>query len=189
MICDLPVYVNIDGEEFEIEQKCDYRVVLDCLEVYEDLELSLSEKHKIALCIFYKDYRKINNFNEALKKMFIIIDCKNEEETEYKIENADNKPRIMSWKKDFKFIAPAISKVLGYDIRTPGKYTHWWTFLGAFFEIEECTWSRIITIRRKLLYGKKLEDYEREFYNDNKKDIDLPMILSKDDSDWLELGY
>ena len=98
-------------------------------------------------------------------------------------------PRLMSWKKDFKFIAPAVSRILGYDVRTPNKYTHWWTFIGAFQEIGECYWSTIISIRRKRLKGQKLEDWEQKIYRENKKDIDLPQNLTDEEKEWLDSDW
>ena len=39
MSWDFPLTVNIDGEEYEIEKDCDYRVILDCLDVYEAVDI------------------------------------------------------------------------------------------------------------------------------------------------------
>ena len=71
----------------------------------------------------------------------------------------------MDWEHDFQNIAPPVSRVLGYDVRTPNKYTHWWTFLGGYMEIGETTFSNVVSIRSKMAKGKKLEQYEKEFCN------------------------
>ena len=42
-------------------------------------------------------------------------------------------------------------------------YIHWWTFMGYYMSIGECLYSTILSIRDKILNGKKLEKYEREF--------------------------
>ena len=50
---------------------------------------------------------------------------------------------------------------------------HWWTFLGLFSEIGECTFASIVNIRNKRNKGKKLEKHEQEFYVANRQQIDL----------------
>lgn len=183
---DYPITVTIDGEIFEIEKDCDYRVVLDCLAVYEDKNLDLITQHQSALIIFYKEPLKIKNIEEAIKQMMRVIDCIQEDELECNYQQNSSNIRLMSWKKDFKFIAPAISRVLGYDVRTPNKFTHWWTFMGAFMEIGECTWSTFISIRKKMFHGQKLEDWEQKVYKENKYDIDLPQNLTDEEKEWLD---
>lgn len=190
MMWDLPFSVCIDGEQFEIENNCDYRVVLDCIGCYEDPNLDLVTQHQCALIIFYKEPKKIKNVEEAVRQMLRIIDCQTEEELLQNEPDAkDTSPRLMSWKKDFKFIAPAVSRVLGYDVRMPNKYTHWWTFLGAYMEIGECAWSTFISIRNKRAKGQKLEPWEQKIYNENKKDIELPQNLTDEEKEWLDSDW
>ena len=187
---DYPLFVTIDGERFEIENNCDYRVILDCIGCYEDNNLDLITQHQSALIIFYKEPQKIKNVEEAVKQMIRVIDCQSEEEfAENSTEQSELQPRLMSWKKDFKFIAPAVSRVLGYDVRTPDKFTHWWSFYGAFLEIGECYWQTIISIRKKKMYGQKLEEWEQKIYRENKKDIDLPQNLTDEEREWLDSDW
>lgn len=187
---DLPLSVSIDGEDFEIDKKCDYRVILDCINFYEDVNLDTATQHQAALVTFYKEPKLITNIDEAVKQMIRVIDCVGEEEfSERPKKQSESQPRLMSWKKDFKFIAPAVSRILGYDVRTPDKYTHWWTFMGAFQEIGECYWSTIISIRRKRLKGQKLEEWEQKVYRDNRHDIDLPQDLTNEERDWLDSDW
>jgi hypothetical protein len=188
---DLPLSVTIDGKKFEIEKKCDYRVILDCINVYEDNNLDLATQHQNALMIFYKEPKKIKNVEEAIKQMIRVIDCETEESFDEK-QNAQSKPplRLMSWEKDFKFIAPPVSRVLGYDVRTPNKYLHWWSFYSAFLEIGgECFWQAIISIRKKRLQGKPLDEWERQIYEDYKNDIDLPQKLTNEEEEWLNSDW
>ena len=132
------------------------------------------------------DRSKYKETIEALvKEMFKVIN-NGAEETE---QNTSNKPQLMDWQHDFKQLAPPISRILGYDVRTPDKYTHWWTFLGGYMEIGECTFSNVVSIRSKKAKGKKLEKWEEEFYRENRKMIDLPLLLTTEeqellDSDW-----
>ena len=102
-------------------------------------------------------------------------------------ESDRQKPVLMDWEKDFRQIAPPVSRILGYDVRSPGKYTHWWTFVGGYMEIGECTFSTIVTIRSKKQKGQKLEKWEEAFYRENRNQINLPQKLTKEEEEFLAL--
>ena len=181
----LPVSVDIDGTEYKIRNKCDYRVVLDVISALNDRELEDTNKIQCALYIFYEDLTGVKDIQAAVNEMIKII---NLGEDVGKEEN--NAPRIMDWEHDFNQLAPPINRVLGYSIRDANHYTHWFDFVGAYMEIGgECTFATIISIRSKRAKGKKLEDYERQFYNDNKKLIDLSQALTGDEKEWLESDW
>ena len=180
MIWDLPIAVEIDGVSHNIRNKCDYRVVLDTIGALSDQELTDDERIKCALFIFYEDIEKIEDFATAIKEMFRIIDNGEEQDG-----TPDNKPRLMDWEHDFKQIAPPISRVLGYDVRMRDKYTHWYTFIGGYMEIGECTFATIVSIRNKRAKGQKLEKWELDFLRENRKMIDLPQRLSLEEQELL----
>lgn len=183
MMWSLPLTVEIDGVIHNIRNKCDYRVVLDVIEVFKDEELGDNEKIACALIIFYEDADKIKNREEAAKQMLKVINL-GEEETEQ-----DNKPQIMDWKHDFQLIAPPVSRVLGYSVRDVNRYTHWYDFIGAYMEIGECQFSNVISIRTKRMKGQKLDKSEEEFYRENKKMIDLPQKFTKEEQEWLDSDW
>ena len=176
MIWDLPVAVEINGKKHAIRNNCDYRVVLDAICALNDNELTDEEKVKCALFIFYEDVSKIDNFETAIKGMFRIINNGEEEDA-----TPDNKPQLMDWEHDFTQLAPPISRVLGYDVRTPEKYTHWYSFLGGYMEIGECTFATVVSIRNKRAKGKKLEKWELEFLREHRKMVDLPQKLTTEE--------
>lgn len=60
---------------------------------------------------------------------------------------------------------------------------HWWTFVGYFEEIEEGTFSQVLAIRQKRAKGKKLEQWEREFLNDNQALVNLKKKMSDEEQD------
>jgi hypothetical protein len=180
MMWDLPIDVNIDGEKHPIRNKCDYRVVLDVICALRDNELTDEEKVKCALFIFYEDVSAIDDFETAIKEMFRIINNGEEEE-----HAQDNKPQLMDWEHDFVQIAPPISRVLGYDVRMPDRYTHWYSFLGGYMEIGECTFSTIVSIRNKRSKGKKLEKWELDFLREHRKMVDLPQRVSSEEQELL----
>lgn len=176
----MPISVEIDGTEYKITNECDYRMVLDVICALNDNELSEEQKVKCALYIFYEDISNCSNMQKAIDEMLKIISYGDE-----KLEN-EKKPRLMDWEHDFKIIVPPVNRVLGYDVRTIDKYTHWYTFLGAYMEIGECTFSNVVSIRSKRAKGKKLEKNEQEFYRENKSMVDLPYRLTVDEQEWLD---
>ena len=175
--------VEIDGKEYKITNNCDYRMVLDVICALNDPELDDDMKIRVALYIFYEDISECLDLEKAVKEMYKIIAYGEEE------EQGNDKPRLMDWKHDFPQIAPPVSRVLGYDVRTPDKFTHWYTFLGGYMEIGECTFQNIVSIRSKRAKGKKLEDWERTFYKENKKMVDLPHNLTDEEKEWLDSDW
>lgn len=184
MMWDLPFEVEIDGAMHKIRNQCDYRVVLDVIGAITDDELTDEEKISCALFIFYEEAKKITNIEEAVNQMYWIIggggtQTKNTDDEE------SRKPPLMNWEFDFEKIAPPISRVLGYDVRMPDRFTHWLSFLGAYMEIGDCYFAQIVAIRSKRAKGKKLEKWEREFYEEHRAEIDLPMRLSAEELEFL----
>lgn len=187
MIETLPVSVEINGKCLAIRNKCDYRVVLDVISALNDIELSEQEKLKCALYVFYEDIEKVEDFETieiAAKEMMRIIN-NGEEETE---QGKAPKPQLMNWEHDFKVLVAPLNRVLSCEIRTV-EYLHWWTFLAGYMEIGECLFSNIISIRKKKMSGKKLEQWEQEFYRENKKLVDLPQNLTEEEKEWLDSDW
>lgn len=181
MIWDLPTSVEINGKSHPIRNRCDYRVVLDVICALNDNELTDEEKIKCALFIFYEDISAIDDFDAAIKEMFRIING-----DEDQAEMQEQKPQLMDWEHDFPQLAPPISRVLGYDVRTSEKYTHWYSFLGAYMEIGgECVFATIVSIRNKRAKGQKLEKWELDFLREHRKMIDLPQKLTLEEQEFL----
>lgn len=182
---ELPKSVEIDGVEHKIRNDCDYRVVLDVISALNDKELDEQSRVQCALFIFYEDLSKITDIQTAVDEMMKIINCGEEKED----KSEEPKPKLMDWEHDWHLIAPPISRILGYDVRDPDKYTHWYTLIGAYMEIGDCYFAQILSIRSKKMKGKKLDETDRQFYKEHKKDIDLPMKLSEEDKDWLDSDW
>lgn len=194
MSWNLPISVKIDGTEYAIRNKCDYRVVLDVIKSLNDEDLDMQYRIQCALFIFYgndeldtvekvlKAFRTKENTQIAIDEMTKIISLGEEKEQ-------DDKPPIMDWEHDFSHMAPPISRTLGYSVRDAKNYTHWYDFIGAYQEIGECSWANIVSIRSKRMKGKPLEKWEREFYNENRKLIDLPHKLTDEEQEWLESDW
>ena len=194
MSWNLPISVEIDGTEYPIRNKCDYRVVLDVIKALNDEDLDMQYRIQCALFIFYgndeldtqekvlKAFRTKENTQRAIDEMTKIISLGEEKEQ-------DDKPQIMDWEHDFSHIVPPINRVLGYSVRDENNYTHFWDFIGAYQEIGECSWANIVSVRSKRMKGKPLDKWEREFYNENRKLIDLPRKLTDEEQEWLDSDW
>ena len=184
MMWDLPLSVEINGNEYVIRNKCDYRVVLDVIAALNDEDLEMQHRLQCALLIFYENDIVEDDVEFAIIEMFKIINLGEE-----LVEEETPKPQVMDWQHDFNHIAPPISRVLGYSVRDKNHYTHWYDFIGAYMEIGECTFSSIVSIRNKKLTGKKLEKWEQDFYRENRKIIDLPLKLTKEEQELLDSNW
>ena len=194
MSWDLPISVEIDGTEYAIRNKCDYRVVLDVIKALNDEDLDMQYRIQCALFIFYgndeldttekvlKAFKTKENTQKAINEMTKIISLGEEKEQ-------NDKPPIMDWEHDFNHIEPPINRVLGYSVRDENNYTHFYDFIGAYQEIGECSWANIVSVRSKRMKGKPLDKWEREFYNENRKLIDLPHKLTDEEQEWLDSDW
>lgn len=171
---ELPASLSVSGRDYEI--RTDYRVVLDILSAMNDPEIfepGMTEKEKdmertmTMLQILYIDFDSMppQDWQEAADRAKEFIDCGIK-------DDGKPKPRLMDWEQDAAIIVPAVNKVAGMDVRSV-EYMHWWTFLGFYMEIGECLLSTVVNIRDKKRRGKKLEKWEKEFYQNNRSLVDL----------------
>lgn len=181
----LPTSIKLSGGEYTI--RTDYRAIIDIFKAINDEELTEQEKTEVMLRILYIDWQEIppRDRQEALEKGKEFIDCG--------ITGEKKKgPALMDWEKDSPIIAPAINKTVGKDVRLMN-YMHWWTFMAAYMEINDCLFSHVVAIRQKKAKKKKLEKWEEEFYRNNKKLIDMKEQSSrpKEETDALRelFGY
>lgn len=172
-VWELPTSLEIGGVGFNI--RSDFRAVLDVLKAFNDPDLENDEKALICLKIIYVDFEKIptEQYDEAMRKALEFIDAGT-------TTDDSPKPRLMDWDQDAPIIIPAVNKVLGSECRV-AKHLHWWTFFGAYMEIGEGLFSSVISVRNKRAKGEKLEKYERAFYRENKKLIDLDKKYSEEE--------
>lgn len=176
MIGDLPTALKIDDEQYEINS--DFRIALLIFKAYNDGELSNYDKMLVCLKCLYKD--KIpENTEEALKQAAWFLDGGD-------MPKSKQAPvKLMDWEYDQSIIFPAVNKVAGYETRTV-EYLHWWSFLGLFNEIGEGLYSQVMNIRSKRAKHKKLEKWEREFYNEHKALVDIKHKLTAEEQEELE---
>lgn len=161
---ELPSSLQVGGLEWKI--RTDFRAVLDILKYFSDPDYR-EECSEICLDILYENFANMppHLWQEALEKAIDFIDMG---------IKGDKKhcPHTMDWEKDAPVIIPAVNRILKSEIRSTQEL-HWWTFLGAYMEIQEGLFSQIVSIRLKMAKGKKLEKWEADFYRENKELIDL----------------
>lgn len=176
----LPTSLCVSGKNYKI--RTDFRVILDILAAMNDPEIfdtGTSETDKAAervltmLQILYVDFDTIppSEWREAAERARDFIDCGMK-------DDGKPKPRLMDWEQDAPIIVPAVNKIAKIDVRSV-KYMHWWTFFGYYMEIGECLLATVVNIRDKKRKGKKLEKWEKEFYQNNKSLVDLKMKQEK----------
>ncbi|MDY4404728.1 Gp15 family bacteriophage protein [Blautia sp.] len=177
---ELPTSIEIAGKEYEI--RSDFRPVLDIMEACGNPDVMYEAKIMIMIKILYPGWQEIplDNYKEAAEKAAAFIDGGIES------DGKENR-RTMDWMKDAPIMVPAINEVAGKEVRSL-PYLHWWTFLGYYMEIKESSlFSQVLQIRQKKASGKRLEKYERKFYEKNKKIIDLEPVKRRSEREKSEL--
>ena len=164
---EIPTSIQIGEQSLAIRDKGDYRIVLGCFAALNDIELEKKERIYAALMIFYEDFNELEDLvhfpalNEAVQKMYWFFNCGDD-----KGVGANKHHKLIDWDGDSQLIASAINKVANTEIRT-ATYIHWWTFMGYYLAIGESPLATIVSIRSKIMEGKKLEKHESKFRNDN----------------------
>lgn len=164
---DIPVSIQIGDTQYNIRNKGDFRMVLDCFAVLDDEQLTLQERILACVIIFYEDMHSIEDTNKfsdyqtAVTEMFKFFNCGQEESP-----GASTNYKLIDWQTDSQLISSAINNIAGKEIRAE-KYVHWWTFMGYYLAVGESALSTVVNIRSKIVKGKKLEKYEQEFRKNN----------------------
>ena len=167
----LPTYVEVNGKQFNIRQRGDYRIILDCFDTLNDAELSEDERVLASLLIFYNEFEDITElptdeetFMALIEKMFWFMNMGSEDEA----PGIQSDYTVIDWKQDEFMLTSAINKVAGQEIRLV-EYMHWWTFMGYFMAVGESVLSTVVGIRSKIAKHEKLEKWEEKFKKDNPK--------------------
>lgn len=182
---DLPREFVINGNTYHIRNGGDYRAILDTIAAVIDSDMTENQRIFCALYIFYEEKLAERDAQEAAAKMMWFIGGGSDDNA----RGAQESKPLMDWEQDFALLAPPISKALGVqDIRAE-KYIHWWTFLGGYMEIGECAFATIISIRKKLQKGKKLDKWEQEYLRDNRDKVQLKARLTSAEREWLEQDW
>ena len=164
---EIPTTITVGSTEYQIRNKGDYRMVLDCFSALQDASLNSNERLFCSLIIFYEginciaDINKFEDLEEAATKMFDFFNCGRSQSIGKKMNH-----KLIDWEQDSQIICSAINKVANKEVRAE-PYIHWWTFMGYYSAVGESLLSTIVSIRDKIVRGKKLEKHERIFRQEN----------------------
>lgn len=163
MIYGLPESLEVNGVEHPI--RTDFRDIMRIIFAMHDPNLENNEKAYVCLYVLYEDFDELKSedYEAAFKAATWFINCGDKQEK----EGAPQK-RAIDFEQDEQLLIAAVNRVAGREVRSMD-YLHWWTFMGFFMEIGDCTYRTVLNLRSKKNRGKKLEKWEEEFWNNNKE--------------------
>lgn len=172
----LPKSIKLGEKEYPI--RSDYRVGIRLMQMFEDPELTDSEKLFIAMRVIFKDAVISGIYlQEALEKTVWFLNGGDLNQT----SSAGSQRRLYSWNQDLRFIIAAVDKTVGFSVR--GKaFFHWWDFLSAFSEVGESSFSTIVSQRLLKQKGKQTES-DIEWWADNVDIAELRVQRSREEQD------
>lgn len=176
MSYELPTRLTVNGVEHPIRYQ--WQAVLDIIAALNDRELEDGEKVYCCLYILYEDFDELDkdDYEAAFRAAKDFINCGEEDDSE------KSPAKIVDFVQDERLLIAAVNRVAGKEIRNE-EDIHWWTFLGWFMEIGDCSYSQVLNIRQKKAKGKQLEKWEQEFYASNKKMIDIQIKLTEEEKE------
>ena len=177
MTFDLPKSVEVGENTYQI--RTDFRTILEIFVMLDDPDLSDADKTEALLRMFYVE--RPPDPENALLAFTDFVDPRQTART-----SATHNTRLIDWSQDFDLMVAPINHILGFECRA-ADYLHWRTFLSAYLEIPpESVFVRVLRIREKLRTGKKLEKYERTWYNKNRDLVHLKTKFSKAEEELIE---
>lgn len=180
---DLPESLLVNGTEYKIYS--DYRIALGIIEALNDANLTDEDRGEALLAMLFPAFlgdedgvlMPPEDYNEAVEQGITYINGGTK-------DDGTKKPKLMDWEQDFPILIAPINKVAGMEVRSVD-YMHWYTFLGYFNEIGDCLFSQVVSMRKKLNSGKKLDKADREFLKNNRDLIVLKQQYSSAEEDIL----
>lgn len=175
---DLPTAAVIGGISYEINT--DYRDVLDIIRRLSDPMANARTATYVCLALFYNGFESMpqKDYEEAAAYLMEFINCGEVE------SNTRPHPKTIDWEQDRSLIVADVNKVAGCEVRAL-PYLHWWTFISYFNGIGDGQLSVVVSIREKLRKGKKLDEWERDFYRQNKTKIDFKRVYTSTEDEIL----
>ena len=162
----LPTSAVIGGVEYKLH--ADFRDVLNIISHLQNQEDTPQERIYIALALFYEGFDAMprSDHQEAADYLMQFINCGEPE------ADTGPHPKRIDWEQDAGHIVSGVNKVAGAEIRSL-PFLHWWTFIAFFSAVGEGTLATVVSIRDKRRKGKKLDDWERDFYQENRDMVDF----------------
>ncbi len=167
----LPVKAQLGGQEYDLHT--DFRDILEIFSCFSDPDMPEYLRWRIAVGLFYEQPVPEAQLEQAMEFLADFI-CQG------KGMQGKPSPALLDWEQDAHMIAAEINRAAGQEVRSL-PYVHWWTFLGWFHTIGQGQLSTVISVRHKLRRGQKLEPWEKEFYRENKEQVDLKKRQSREE--------
>ncbi len=157
----LPVTKELGGSVYDLHT--DYRRILEIFQVLEDPDIPQILRWRIAMGLFYVQPVPPRLWQEAMEYLSYFLRAGQEDRPA---------PKLLDWQQDADAILAGVNQAAGREVRAE-PYLHWWTFLSWFHAMGQGQLSTLVCIRDKLRRGQKLEAWEKDFYRQNKKRVDL----------------
>ena len=163
---ELPVSAEIGGADYPIN--ADYRDILYIIGKLNAPDPDEQTRLYVALALFYEGFEMMpeTDYGEAARWLMHFINGGEEE------HDTSSRPKTIDWEQDRGMIVADVNRVAGCEVRVL-PFCHWWTFLAWFMGIGEGQLSTVVSIREKRRKGRKLSDWEREFYQENRDKVEL----------------
>ena len=160
---NLPTETVIGASAYTIHT--DYRDIIEIFSYFSNPDLPEFIRWQIALALFYEQPVPVQDQDQAMEYLSWFINGGS-------MPSAKAGPKLLDWQQDAAIIVADVNKVAGQEIRAL-PFVHWWTFLSWFNAVGEGQLSTVVAIRDKLARGKKLEDWEKEYYREHKQKVDI----------------
>lgn len=161
----LPRSLEVGGQARAIH--ADYRDALEILQRLDDPDEDERERVYVCLALFYDRFEEIPPvcWRQALEKMLWFLGGGQE-------QKGPAGPRLVDWQQDEAMIVADINRVAGCEVRAL-PFCHWWTFLSWYGAIGQGQLAAVVSIRDRLRRGKKLDDWQKEYYRMHKAQVEL----------------
>ena len=157
---ELPESAVIGGRKYGI--RWEFRQVLGILRILNDESQPEVLRWLRAVGAFYTEPVPDEGLSEAARFLADFVEAG---------QPGRLGPRLFDWEADAMEIISDVNRVAGFEVRK--ERVHWWTFLAWFRAIGEGQLSALVSVRDKLLRGKKLSEAEQAFYQANRDRVRL----------------
>ena len=158
----LPRQVTLEGVDYP--HRSDFREIIPILGVLGDEGKLPLLRWYMALELFYEKPIPRQQEQAAMEYLSAFLTCG---------EPAAPGPKLLDWQHDGSLIIGDVNVAAGRELRSEA-YVHWWTFLSCFHGIGQGRLSTVVAIRDKLSRGQKLESWEQDYLQNNRKTVLLP---------------
>lgn len=173
---ELPTVATIGKSEYAIN--ADFRDIFDIVCRMADPNADDVTLY-VCMALFYDDFETMPKefYGDAAEWMVEFINCGEKDDKP--------QPKTIDWEQDMSMIIADINSMIREDVRNK-PFLHWWTFISFFNGIGEGQLSTIVSIREKIRKGKKLDQWEREFYRKNREKVDFQKKYSTADDEFFD---